>query len=381
MINNMTNVISCVIVIVMISTNLMFSHSISNFCIEIVTTSENELITFEFRTKSTQGGLAAQDLATGGAEVHPRRGVANVAQSTTRSVEIPTWVACFRPFDSPPDLQNDKDRGAAVPDHALSSSPILPSPFLALLPMWHLDSFGHHRAACHVAGVLGRRGYALECAAAQMCREAGARITTNMFVRDMDLGHFNALDARRLEIVADGLTLWRGAPLISSLFPRWGAKGLRDTGQSTSMVQHWLRLASARRGPTLNSVAKEVGPVWLCWPSRLEVDGAWRQLSSSPRWRMHGLSQSLSSSEVGWQLHGPAGGGQCLRAALSEPSLCLCWIDVPCRTLVTCTPPHKRSCETTGSRSLVRLTSSPLRPWRRWFCQFHPCTKNTTYLK
>ena len=32
--------------------------------------------------------------------------------------------------------------------------------------------FGHHRAACHVAGVLGRRGYALECAAAQMCRES-----------------------------------------------------------------------------------------------------------------------------------------------------------------------------------------------------------------
>ena len=76
-----------------------------------------------------------------------------------------------------------------------------------------LDSFGHHRAACHVAGVLGRRGFPLECAAAQVCREAGARVTTNMLVRDMDLGHFDALDARRLEVVADGLTLWRGAQL------------------------------------------------------------------------------------------------------------------------------------------------------------------------
>ena len=37
-----------------------------------------------------------------------------------------------------------------------------------------LDSFGHHRAACQVAGVLGRRGFPLECAAAQVCREAGA---------------------------------------------------------------------------------------------------------------------------------------------------------------------------------------------------------------
>ena len=46
------------------------------------------------------------------------------------------------------------------------------------------------------------------------------------------------------------------------------------------------------------------------------------------------LSQSLPSSEVGWQLHGPAGGVQCLRASLPEPSLCLCWTDAPCRALV-----------------------------------------------
>ena len=36
-----------------------------------------------------------------------------------------------------------------------------------------LDSRGHHRAACSVAGVLGRRGFALESAAARVCREAG----------------------------------------------------------------------------------------------------------------------------------------------------------------------------------------------------------------
>ena len=57
--------------------------------------------------------------------------------------------------------------------------------------------------------MLGKRGYPLECAAAQVCREVGARVITNMFVRDMDLADFNALDNRRLEVVADGLTLWR----------------------------------------------------------------------------------------------------------------------------------------------------------------------------
>ena len=43
-----------------------------------------------------------------------------------------------------------------------------------------LDVFGHHRAAFAVAGVLGKKGYPLECAAAQVCREAGARVSTNV---------------------------------------------------------------------------------------------------------------------------------------------------------------------------------------------------------
>ena len=50
-----------------------------------------------------------------------------------------------------------------------------------------LDVLGHHRAACAEAGVLGRRGHALESAAARICREAGARVGTNIMVRDMDL--------------------------------------------------------------------------------------------------------------------------------------------------------------------------------------------------
>ena len=70
---------------------------------------------------------------------------------------------------------------------------------------------GH--AACAEAGVFGKRGYPLECAAAQVCREAEARVTTNVLVRNMDMAHFDALDSRRLEVVADGLTLWRGAQL------------------------------------------------------------------------------------------------------------------------------------------------------------------------
>ena len=53
----------------------------------------------------------------------------------------------------------------------------------------------------------------MECAAAQVCREAGGRVATNVFIRDLDLAEFNAFDNRRVEVIADGLTLWQGAQL------------------------------------------------------------------------------------------------------------------------------------------------------------------------
>ena len=43
-----------------------------------------------------------------------------------------------------------------------------------------LDSFGHHRAACSRAGVLGRRRFAVESVGA--FREAGARVATNVLL-------------------------------------------------------------------------------------------------------------------------------------------------------------------------------------------------------
>ena len=76
-----------------------------------------------------------------------------------------------------------------------------------------LDSSGHHRAACAQAGVLGRRGFALESAAARVCREAGARVSTNVLMKDLDLLPLQHADARRLEVVADGLPLYHGAQI------------------------------------------------------------------------------------------------------------------------------------------------------------------------
>ena len=51
-----------------------------------------------------------------------------------------------------------------------------------------LDVFGHHRAACGKVGVFSRRGYAVESAVAQICRGGGAKVSTNVMVRNLD-GH------------------------------------------------------------------------------------------------------------------------------------------------------------------------------------------------
>ena len=62
--------------------------------------------------------------------------------------------------------------------------------------------------------------------AARVCREAGARVSTSLFVRDLDLPIANH-DARRLEVVADGLPLFGGAQLAieTTLFSSVQADG------------------------------------------------------------------------------------------------------------------------------------------------------------
>ena len=65
-----------------------------------------------------------------------------------------------------------------------------------------LDTGGHHRAACARAGVLGRRGFALERVAAS--REARGRVRTNILP---------IADGRKLEVVVDGLLLQGRAQL------------------------------------------------------------------------------------------------------------------------------------------------------------------------
>ena len=59
---------------------------------------------------------------------------------------------------------------------------------------------------------MGSAGFSVESAAARVCREAGARVFTNVFVRDRD-NLVGCHDTRRLKVVADGLPLFGGAQL------------------------------------------------------------------------------------------------------------------------------------------------------------------------
>ena len=76
-----------------------------------------------------------------------------------------------------------------------------------------LDHLGDHRAACAQSGVLRARGGPLERAAARICREGGARVTTNTRLADLNIHTLSRIDDRRIEVIANGLPMWGGSQL------------------------------------------------------------------------------------------------------------------------------------------------------------------------
>ena len=117
------------------------------------------------------------------------------------------------------------------------------------------DSLGDHRAACAQSGVLRSRGGPLERAAARVCREAGARVTTHTRLADLNVQHVQHIDDRRIEAIANGLALWGGAQvaidttLISPL-----TRQVNPDGEQVALPeQHSPMHAKPKNGPTPNS--------------------------------------------------------------------------------------------------------------------------------
>ena len=91
----------------------------------------------------------------------------------------------------------------------------------------------------------------------------------------MDLAHFNALDSRRLEVVADGLTLWRGAQLavdrtLVSPLSRNGAARRRAANHDGAA----LDVARKRKEDTYPELSGENGRMRLVVLAA-EVGGRW----------------------------------------------------------------------------------------------------------
>ena len=53
----------------------------------------------------------------------------------------------------------------------------------------------------------------MESAVAQICPEDGARVSTNVMLRDLDISPPQNSDGRRSEVLAEGLTLFGGCQL------------------------------------------------------------------------------------------------------------------------------------------------------------------------
>ena len=86
----------------------------------------------------------------------------------------------------------------------------------------------------------------LERAAATICREAGARVTTHTRVADLNIDQLHRHDDRRIEVIANGLNLWGGAQLAvdTTLVSPLTQDGQPRTHAGT---YRWAALHAARR--------------------------------------------------------------------------------------------------------------------------------------
>ena len=138
-----------------------------------------------------------------------------------------------------------------------------------------LDSRGHHRAACSVAGVLGRRGFALESAAARVCREAGGRVTR---CKRWTFSHSDRLTTAvwRSSLMASPCSGERNWPST----PRWSLRSAATLQPGDNAPRptelRCCRHEGAKRGRTQSSLETWSGPDWWCSVARSGEGGPLR---------------------------------------------------------------------------------------------------------
>ena len=112
-----------------------------------------------------------------------------------------------------------------------------------------------------------------EWAAARICREAGATVSTNVLVRDLNI-HTTQHDDRRIEVIANGLPLWNGCQIAvdTTLVSPSTAAGQprRHQGSTAAAALRIARRAKTRTYPELTGAGRarlvvlgiEIGGRW-----------------------------------------------------------------------------------------------------------------------
>ena len=145
-------------------------------------------------------------------------------------------------------------------------------------------------------------------------KRAGTRVSLDVRVQDMDLARPDALDNRRLEIVADGLAHQPS-----------DATGFLTVGPRTTMVPCWTQLDVARNGLTRSSRASSVAPVWLSLQAKSRAGGQRKAVISSVSWRKRKRGENPAICGPEHAKLGGTGGRRSWLAVLRKLLPCRSW--------------------------------------------------------
>ena len=151
---------------------------------------------------------------------------------------------------------------------SVASSPLVPpSSLCSLLPV--RPSPGRSWQ-CGWAGVLGRREFPLESAAARICREAGGQVSVDVRVADLDLLPPGRIDNRK----TDGLPLFHGAQLAVDATLVSQIRG--DGSARRQCADHDGAALQQARHKKESTYPELAGRVWWCWVAKSVGDGPTR---------------------------------------------------------------------------------------------------------
>ena len=216
-----------------------------------------------------------------------------------------------------------------------------------------LDPLGDHRAACATCGVLASRALSLERVVARVCQEAGARVARNVRLADMNID-VPVSDDRRIEVVANGLSLWHGAQQAVDATILSPVTRALEAQQPGADVHPAVLLMAPPDANAIKPIPSWCAPAAAAWWSLVSRSEAFLVLRLPP-----GSGCSLGS--VPWTRRRPCvrqrvprglpGGPGCSRSLHSAPSPRPCWSS---GSLASATSPEKLpSCMRSYSRRVL----------------------------